>query len=487
MTLVDVAHEARLQRWAIRGAEASPAGWRAPGDDADALVVGHGRTVRVATLDAQAGRLELGTRRAVLAAGVEVVLALTAGDTRTFGERAQALRDARPDVVLVPLADRGGADRLVLLAESLRFGCAAQQPPPRVLLASNDDGAIARAGPLLSPFAVEVVPDVRAEEGRRRIVSRLRELRRATDEILLRDQAIEELARRLAEVSGGSALIVDVTGSSTSLVRAEPDVQAISVHARPLGVGRGADHVVARAGLDRVRRWIPWAVDPPTLLERVFGRARWPDAVAADRESLAVEIALAHEAVAHALADAAAAGIGPALRSAALVLVTGRAAALPGPARSVLVAVDALEQADPASISRDDGDALVATAAAALVAGDHGALDEAIRSRAAPAAAVVPVATSRRTTLRLASKDIARDQRVDSGAFFALALRGEVEVAGAGVTAGRVTCGPVGLVVDARPRPLALPARDAERVPTVARWYDALGALPSTEGTGAAR
>lgn len=443
--------------------------------------VAHGRPLRVATLAAHPGTLERATRRALLAAGVEVVLTIGAGDPRSFGERAQALRDARPDVVVIALADRGEADHLVLLAEPLRFGCAAQRPAPRAIVASSDDGAIARATGLAKPFAVEVIPDLRADEGRRRLVQRLRDLRRAGG--LLRDEALETLARRIAEVRRGAALVVDVTGSSTSLVRAEPLAPLLAAHARPLGIGRGADHVVARAGLDRVRRWIPWTVDQPTLLERVFNRARWPDAVPTDRESLALEIALAHEAIAHALADAAAAGIGAALRSAATVLLTGRLAALPGPERALLVAVDALEPTDPASIARDDGDALLSLAAS-VASGDHAPLDSAIREGVVPAGAVLPVATSRRSLVRITSAVATREERVDRGSFFVLPLEGSLEVSGPGVTHARIAGGPLGLIVDARPRPLALPQRDAERVPAVARWYETLGAFVTEGSTG---
>jgi len=414
-----------------------------------ATLAGPGRPLRVATLDAQASLLERHTRRALLAAGVEIALTLSAADARSFGERAQALRDARPDVVLVALADRGGGDRLALLAEPLRFGCAAQRPAPRVILASSDDGAIARATPLLSPFAFEVVPDVRTEDGRRRIVARLRE---GSGDEVARDDALEGLARRTAEARRGPALVIDVTGSSTSLVRAEPSGPFHAVHARPLGTGRGADRIVARAGLDRVARWIPWVVDRPTLLERVFNRARWPDAISADRETAALEIALAHEAVGHALADAAVAGLATAFRSARTIVLSGSLAAL-GPEAAVLVALDALEPIEPASVVIEDGEALV------------------------PAASVVPVATSRRALVRITSEAGTREERVDRGAFFVVDVSGDVDVSGSGVTPGRVTAGPLGLVIDARPRPLVLPQRDAERVPTVARWYDALGAL----------
>ena len=43
---------------------------------------------------------------------------------------------------------------------------------------------------------------------------------------------------------------------------------------------------------------------------------------------------------------------------------------------------------------------------------------------------------------------------------------------------GTVEAGGLGLLVDARGRPVDLPQRDAERIPTLARWHAAVSALP---------
>ncbi|OGN78593.1 MAG: hypothetical protein A2082_07210 [Chloroflexi bacterium GWC2_70_10] len=473
--LVDVAHEGRWRRWAIADAP-TPVEWRTDAGE-DALSVGPGTPVRVAILGPQAGQLDHATRRVTLAAGVEVVLDLRPTDDRPFGERAQALRSAHPNIVLVPLADRDGAERLAILAEALRFGCSAQRPRPRVLLATADETAIDRASLLLSPFPVEVLPDIRRDEGRERAVTRLRDARR--DRGVLRDQALEAIARAIALAQRAAALVVDVTGGSTSIVRADPIGHVAAVHVRPLGVGRGADHVVARAGLDRVRRWIPWTVDAPTLLERVFNRARWPDAVSAERETLALEIALAHEAIGHALADAAAAGIGLELRSAPAVFLTGRLAAIQGSAMPVLVALDALGLIEPASIGRDEDDLAVAVAAAAIAANATSALPSALALGAVALAGVVPVPGPKRSLVRILAGAEVRDETVQPGAFYVVPVRGEVDVGVAGAPPARVAAGSLGVIVDARRRPLSLPVRDAERVPAVAGWYDALGAMPA--------
>jgi len=67
------------------------------------------------------------------------------------------------------------------------------------------------------------------------------------------------------------------------------------------------------------------------------------------------------------------------------------------------------------------------------------------------------------------------DEALVPGAFFSLPHRGDadVEITGTPVrTHG--TAGALGVIVDARGRPLALPPRDAERIPTLVRWFAAL-------------
>jgi len=128
------------------------------------------------------------------------------------------------------------------------------------------------------------------------------------------------------------------------------------------------------------------------------------------------------------------------------VVLAGRLATLPAE-HAVLIAADALDLVEPASISREGAEA-------------H------------PLAAIVPVATARRAVVRIGphEESVARD------ALYVVPIDGAVPVSGVGVAADAVAAGPLGVVIDARPRPLALPLRDAERVPAVARWFEALGA-----------
>ncbi|MBI3522552.1 MAG: glutamate mutase L [Chloroflexi bacterium] len=480
---IDVAHEARARRWTLRdeGEQDVLDGSSLISLPAasDGLRIGSGAPLRVATLAAAEPDLIASARRVLLAAAAEPVETLTTTDGRSFGERAAALREARPDAVLVVAGEPVSADALVDLCEALRFGCADQRPQPRVLV-SGDARTALRLHQVLRELPIEVLSDPRRDDGHAALVGRARALRRLTDTALvLRDEALEALARAIAHDTGDPTLVVDVSGSSTSLVRAEPTGALLAGHLVPLGCGRGADRVVARAGLDRVRRWIPWAVDAPTLLERVFNRARWPDAVPAERLALALEIALAHEAVRHVLEDLQAAGISHEhLRATPLIVLTGMLAELPRAAQSVLIVANALQPTVVTSLLRDQDDALVALGAAAARSGGL-RIRDALAAARQPIAAIAPVSAEGKGSLHVSGGvSVARQDKIARGAFFAVASNGPLEVSVSGGAVRRLTAGACGLVIDARGHPLELPPRDAERVPAVARWFSSLEALP---------
>src|SRR5436309_1606460 len=282
-----------------------------------------GRPLRAALLY---GREEASRRtvaQLALASGAEIVARVRATDPRSFVEVAQALRDAKPDVVVIQGGpkDQGA---LAELLEALRLGCGAQRPMPRIF-ALVDTGVADVLRLRADRFEFErfaAAPEM---------VEALRHVRRGGNEdIVLRDAIIEDGARALATTNGTNALAVDVTERSTSLVLARPDGRVEAAHLVPLGLGMGADHVVVRASLDNVRRWLPWPIDAPALLERVFNRSRLSGGPATTEAAVLLEMALAREAISHALRDAADAGLDvPAMRSAQSILITGQAASFP--------------------------------------------------------------------------------------------------------------------------------------------------------------
>jgi len=390
-----------------------------------------------------------------VASGAEIVARVRATDPRSFVEAAQALRDAKPDVVVI----HGGAKderALAELLEALRLGCGAQRPTPRIF--GLVDMGVAHALRLrASPFEFErfAAPS--------EMVEGLRDLRRAGDrDVVLRDALIEDGARSLATTNATKALAVDVTERSTSLVLAHPDGGIEAAHLVPLGLGMGADHVVARASLDNVRRWLPWPIDAPALLERVFNRARLPDVPATTEAAVLLEMALAREAIAHALRNAAEAGFDvAAMRSAPSILITGRVASFPKAGQSLLVLVDGLEPTAVSTVFREP---------------DEG--------RAERIGMVVSVTTRGSAKIRIVRASGRSGARVVPGSFGFAATGADVEVAvnGKGVR-GHGRSGNLGVLIDARGRPLVLPERDAERIPAVTRWHAALHAIAEDEAS----
>lgn len=383
--------------------------------------------------------------RAALSGGVEIVEIVGSDDARSFAELAQALRDAAPDVVLASARSATDADGIRESLEALRFGCAARRPPPRVIALAEPKLA-ERLRPAVPPFLFETFMDPAL------VIQSLRSQRRRSDPALtLRDELIEDAARALAASAASDALVVDVSEATTSCVLARADGVVEAAHAMGIGLGAAADRVVARAGIDRVRRWLPWPMDMPALLERVFNRARWPGAVPASAVALAIEMALAREAIALALREASAAGLSvAAMRAAPSVLVTGSVAAFPRAAQTLIVAVDGLEPTGVVRLWREPDD-----------------------GHAERVALVAPVMTRGSATLSFTHAEGREEQRVSRGSIAVAPLRGTVEISGA--VRGLGDAGALGIVIDARGRPVALPHRDAERLPALGRWNAALG------------
>ena len=406
--------------------------------------------LRVAVFYGRDPRDRASAATAALAAGVEIVETVGANDPRTFAELAQALRDGAPHVVLACARTAKDAEGVRESLEALRFGCAARRPAPRVIALAEPKVA-ERIRPAVRPFAFERLTQARD------VVGSLRSQRHLADpDVTFRDELLEDAARALVATAAADALVVDVSEDTTSCVIARADGRLEAVHAMGIGLGIAADRVVARAGIDRIRRWLPWPMDAPALLERIFNRARWPGAVPATESALAIEMALAREAIALALREAEDTGVSLAApHTIRNVLVTGRAAAFPRPIQTVVVALDGLMPTGITSLWREP---------------DEG--------RAERVALIVPVVTKRSATLRVGHAAGREERRVMRGTAAVMPIRGPVVIGGA--LRGSGDAGRLGIVIDARGRPLTLPHRDAERLPALARWNSSLGVFAGT-------
>jgi hypothetical protein len=82
--------------------------------------------------------------------------------------------------------------------------------------------------------------------------------------------------------------------------------------------------------------------------------------------------------------------------------------------------------------------------------------------------------------VRVKDENGVTEERIARGSLVRIPTKGAAEI-----VIGKTTIRPsadhleLGVVIDARGRPLGLPPRDAERIPTLARWNAALDVLPA--------
>jgi hypothetical protein len=189
-------------------------------------------------------------------------------------------------------------------------------------------------------------------------------------------------------------------------------------------------------------------------------------------------MSLAREAIAHLVRDARRAGLDVvAMRNAQTVVATGDLARFPRAAQTALVVLDGLGADGTQLIARELADAVVVQGAIATRStADFTGTTENV-------AFAMALAPKRATSVNVIDDNGMVEERVPRGALFLVPTSGAVQAGVTGTTVRHtIDALALGVIVDARGRPLELPQRDAERVPLIARWYSALAALPIDGG-----
>jgi len=310
------------------------------------------------------------------------------------------------------------------------------------------------------------------------------------------------LTRFLAERTGRRVLTVDVGSSASTMLYAAPG----SFHPAILGAvgtGYGLTELLAQRGVEAVARWLPFPITTQALTDRLLNRALRPQVLPSSREDLYIEHALLREAL-RLTRDALLDEIASADYD--WVLATGGGMIhAPQPGLALLTLLDGLEPdgahdhpiidvyldslgllpvsgalaelRPDAAVSLIDRDLLrnVPLAAVLVLLGEG--------SAGAPAAEV-ELTTVGGATERLVVRhgDIAR-LALPPGRFGQVTVRPQpavrVGLAAPGETVssegGDIAGSLLGLVIDARGRPLHLPADAATRRARIWEWLEALG------------
>jgi uncharacterized protein (TIGR01319 family) len=332
--------------------------------------------------------------------------------------------------------------------------------------------------------------------------------------------AVGRVLQEVALRERRSVVGVDIGGATTDVFSVFGGVFHRTVSAN-LGLSYSVGNVLAEAGLDRVLRWLPFEADETALRNRVKNKMIRPTTIPHRLDDLMVEHALAREALrlafdqhrslavglkgAHAertISDVAGARqAGDSLVDlGSLGLLVGSGGVLshaPRRVQAALILIDAFEPEGLTDLAVDSvfmmpqlGLLSTVHAEAAVEVFERDCLIRlgAVLAPTGPGRAGRPCVTLELTapgappdTRRIAWGSILRLPLPETGTAHLVAIpeRGVDLGAGRGrPLEAEVRGGVVGLVVDARGRPLVLPRDADERIPLLRGWNEALDAYP---------
>jgi uncharacterized protein (TIGR01319 family) len=467
----------------------------------------------------------------------DVIMRTGGGDGQPFRhlteeDRVRRIFRARPDVVCIVGGTDGGADTPVIeLVESaaLAVSLIDESHRPRILFAGNAALRPKVAESIGAEAELKVADNVRPNVDVESIGPAQTELETMYQAIkvaqlpgldalrgwsmlpmLPTSRAIANVIQYLSlEDTRKGALAVDVGGTATTIAAARAG--QVQLHVRSdLGTAFNARGVLQARGEDAIARWLPFEPRPGEIQTVVMEKELYPASVPQDTNELFIEQAIAREAVRLALAQArlawppelagpyAGSGTTPLMPYLEPIIGGGSAIGYaPRAGQAALMLLDALEPIGVTTLVLDAGGLLPALGACALA---HPlAAVQALGSSGLTTlgTVVAPVTTSRprlgESILNVRMKyknggDL--EVQVAAGSLEVLPLplgqkavlelrpRGGVDI-GRGRGRGgsiEVQGGQIGLIIDARGRPLVLPADAVKRRERIQQWLWDMGA-----------
>jgi hypothetical protein len=318
------------------------------------------------------------------------------------------------------------------------------------------------------------------------------------------------IGRYLYAHYGRETLIADVGASSTSLFLANSDRDQAVVRG-DIGMAYGLGNLIAERGLDSVVRWLPFDLADDELMDWVLNKVIRPLGLPQTARDLAIEHALAREALAAANSSLLSYNRNLPPRYDLLIGTGGLLAHTPRPGQAALLLLDALQPAAEVSGSVElavdttmlipalgnlarhnlaaasyifDRDCLVWLGTAIVVHGDSqtGGARAAVtvtveRTPGGSETVEVPYGSIQIVPLR---PDQRASLTVRPGAGFRVGS-GEPGKALKTQSGQEVKGGLVGLIIDARGRPLRFPAERDARYIQARRWWSVFDAIPSND------
>lgn len=456
----------------------------------------------------------------------QIVERISLNDRRKPEARLDTILRARPDLILAVGGTEGGASNSVLkLLESVGLASFLLPPEnrPELLYAGNVElqGEVKRSLERITAlhFAPNVRPALEVEQLEPAQVSLADLFRRIRSRQMPGVQALDELAHGgLASTAQGFGRIirflskiytntkgvlgVDVGASATSLAAAFEGELTLGVYPQ-FGLGSGLAEWLESMPLSEITRWLPADVPDDVARDYLYTKAAYPASIPTTIEDLYFEEALARQAIAAAVRRTIGSFPSRVLRYGANLLpwfepVVASGSVLthaPSHAHSLMMLLDGLQPTGVTTVVLDQYH-LSGSLGAAAATNPVLAVQVLESSTFLNLGTVVtPITNARPGTpvlrVRITAEDGAETSvDVKSGALEMLPLpvgqparlhlqplhRADVGMGGPGRGGGlRVVGGALGVVVDARGRPLKLPSDAGRRHELLKKWLWTLG------------
>lgn len=513
-----------------RGNLISPQTSSQRGVDAFAATVSAGEPLQV-VLDGLVEDLSISSAQRALAgtySKVRAVLGPSSEDGWTAEDRVRALRTIMPDVVLVVGGIDGGAEQPILDAvRATTLACAMmdRDKRPTIVYAGNSQLREAVTGVVGNEAELRVVDNVRPDLERESVQAAQEELRR-----LFRKRKMSQLpgmatlqtwssvpvtptAQALGQVVSylwhlgdptRGVMGIDVGGASTTVAAAFDGQLSVTIHGS-LGITFGGRRLIEKHGFQSVARWMPESVSPHEFRALLLTKEIYPTSIPHVGRELWMDQALACASIRTVLNVARpgwacdAAQPYPALTPLCdTILISGACLSrTPDRGQAALTVLNAVEPIGVTTLVYDEhgiGPALGSVAAvkpvAAVEALDAGGFVNL-------ATVIVPVGEVSDQGASILEIHVTYE---DGGKLEIEVYTGDLEIVplnpgqeavlelrpASGVDVGlggpgksgkrRVSGSQVGLVIDARGRPLQIPDEPSRRRAHVERWLHNVGA-----------
>ncbi len=501
----------------------------AEGSGVDVFVVtsSAGPAVRAMVVGLMPGVSLESARKLATSTYLQVVDEIGLMDRRREEEQIDLILSAKPDLILMVGGTDGGASASVLrMVETvgLAAGLFADGEQPQLVYAGNRTLAAEVMERFDERISVALVPNVRPSLGqedlapaRLRLSDVIAEMRArriaghddlkawAGGSISLTADAFGRVIRYLSQVYDPDKGVLGIDlGASQVTVAAAFDGDLHLTVRTDMGLGEVAPGVLRYAKLDEVVRWLPMDDPPSSVLDYIYNKSLHPSTIPTELNELHIEYALARETIRNALMlsrsswsrGAKDVSILPPMEP---IIASGAVLARsPRPGFAALALLDAVQPRGISTLVLDPHSLIPAVGAAAgslpmvtvqvLESGSFVSLGTVV----SPVGGGRPGKPALRVRLEPEGGGEPSDMRVRLGQLVLLPLRqGEhgrltlrpergfdVGFGGAGrAGALRVAGGVLGLIIDARGRPLELASDPGRRMELNQKWLYDIGAL----------